>query len=65
MFEISRRSAVRSDPKRTVVFSSKSDMETAAAAFRAIPDEAMNQSPHSRELLQAAKSEIAKLRASE
>jgi TRAP-type C4-dicarboxylate transport system substrate-binding protein len=56
---------LKSDPKRTVVIPSKSDMERAAAAFRAVTDEAMNQSPHSRELLQAAKSQIAKLRASE
>jgi hypothetical protein len=56
---------LKSDPKRTVVFPSKSDMETAAAAFRAVTDETMNQSPHSREILQAAKSEIANLRASE
>lgn len=56
---------LKSDPKRTVVFPSKSDMERADAAFRAVTDEAMDKSPHSRELLRAAKSEIAKLRASE
>lgn len=56
---------LKSDPKRTVVIPSKSDMERADAAFRAVTDEAMDKSPHSRELLRAAKSEIAKLRASE
>ena len=54
-----------SDPKRMVVAPSKSDMERIAAAFRAVTADAMDKSPHSRELLQAATSEIAKLRASE
>lgn len=56
---------LKSDPKRTVVIPSKSDMERADAAFKAVTDEAMDKSPRSRELLRAAKSEIAKLRASE
>ncbi len=56
---------LKSDPKRTVVIPSKSDMERADAAFVAVTDEAMDKSPHSRELLRVAKSEIAKLRASE
>jgi TRAP-type C4-dicarboxylate transport system substrate-binding protein len=56
---------LKSDPKRAVVIPSKSDMEKAAAAFKAVTDEAMDKSPHSRELLRAAKSEITKLRASE
>ena len=56
---------LKSDPKRAVVIPSKSDMEKAAAAFKAVTDETMDKSPHSRELLRAAKSEIAKLRASE
>jgi TRAP-type C4-dicarboxylate transport system substrate-binding protein len=56
---------LKSDPKRTVVFPSKSDMERADAAFRAVTEETMDKSAHSRELLRAAKSEIAKLRASE
>jgi TRAP-type C4-dicarboxylate transport system substrate-binding protein len=56
---------LKSDPKRAVVFPSKSDMERAAAAFRAVTDEEMNRSPHSQELLRTAKSKIAGLRASE
>jgi TRAP-type C4-dicarboxylate transport system substrate-binding protein len=56
---------LRADPKRTIVFPSKSDMATANVAFGAVTDEVMNRSPHSRELLREAKSELARLRTSE
>jgi hypothetical protein len=56
---------LRADPKRTIAFPSKSDTATANAAFAAVTEEVMDGSPHPRELLPAAKSKIAGLRASE
>ncbi len=55
---------LKSDPKRKVIFPSQPDRDRAAAAFRAVTEEATNGNPRNREILSAAESEIAKLRSS-
>jgi TRAP-type C4-dicarboxylate transport system substrate-binding protein len=56
---------LKSDPRRKVILPSPSDLERAEAVFKTVTDEFVSKSAHNRELLQAATSEIAKLRASE
>jgi TRAP-type C4-dicarboxylate transport system substrate-binding protein len=53
---------IQSDPKRTVVFPSQSDLNTAQAAFEVANEEWQARNPRNRELLTAVKAEIAKLR---
>lgn len=52
----------KSDPKRTVIFPSQRNLDTAQATFRTMIDEWRAKNPHNRELLTMVESEIAKLR---
>jgi TRAP-type C4-dicarboxylate transport system substrate-binding protein len=52
----------KSDPKRTVIFPSQRDADTAQAVFRTVIDEWQAKNPRNRELLTAVEGEIAKLR---
>jgi len=54
---------LRSDPNRTIVFPSPSDLEIAHAAFKAVIAEWAATSPHDSELIKLTEAEIAKLRA--
>jgi TRAP-type C4-dicarboxylate transport system substrate-binding protein len=54
---------LKSDPLRTVVFPTHSEIEAAEEAFRAVRAEWANASPHQRLLLSAVEAEILKLRA--
>lgn len=53
---------IQSDPKRTVVFPSQPDLDTAQVAFSAVIQEWQARNPHNLELLKAVETEIAKLR---
>jgi TRAP-type C4-dicarboxylate transport system substrate-binding protein len=53
---------LKSDPNRTVVFPSASDLKIAHAAFRSVITEWAAKSPHDSELLKLTEAEIAKLR---
>lgn len=53
---------LKSDPKRTVIFPSQSDLDTARATFGIVIKEWQARDPHNLELLTAVESEIAKLR---
>ena len=54
---------LKSDPNRTVVFPSSSDLEIAHAAFASVVAEWAVKSPHDTELLKLTEAEIGKLRA--
>jgi TRAP-type C4-dicarboxylate transport system substrate-binding protein len=54
---------LKSDPLRTVVFPSQTEIEVAEGAFRAVRTEWANASPHHRLLLSAVEAEILKFRA--
>lgn len=56
---------LRSDVRRKVIIPSPSDLERADAVFKTITDEFAGKNDHNRELLKAARSEIAKIRATE
>ena len=53
---------LKSDSRRKVVFPSQSDLDTAGAAFKAVTDDVVSRTPRAREMLKAARSEVAKLR---
>jgi TRAP-type C4-dicarboxylate transport system substrate-binding protein len=53
---------LKSDPKRTVIFPSSRDFDTAQAVFQSVIDEWVAKSPHNRQLLTIVETEIAKLR---
>lgn len=53
---------LESDPRRTVVFPSLSDVERAKQIFASVTEEWAARSPHNRQLLSRAKAEIARLR---
>jgi len=53
---------LKSDPKRTVIFPSSRDFDTAQAVFQSVIDEWAAKSPHNRQLLTIVETEIAKLR---
>lgn len=53
---------LKSDPKRTVIYPSRSDLEVAHVAFKAAIDAWTAQAPHNRELLALVRTQIAKLR---
>jgi TRAP-type C4-dicarboxylate transport system substrate-binding protein len=52
---------IKSDPRRTVVFPSPSDLESTQRVFASVVEEWAAQSPHNRELLARVRVEIAKL----
>jgi TRAP-type C4-dicarboxylate transport system substrate-binding protein len=52
---------LKSDPRRTVVFPSPADAESAQRAFASVVEEWASQSAHNRELLSLVRAEIAKL----
>ena len=54
---------VRSDPNRTVVFPSPSDLDIAHTAFKSVTAEWAAKSQHDRDLLKLTEAQIAKLRA--
>jgi TRAP-type C4-dicarboxylate transport system substrate-binding protein len=54
----------KSDPKRTLIFPSQRDLDTAQTTFQKVIDEWQAKSPHNRELLTIVETEIAKLRSS-
>jgi TRAP-type C4-dicarboxylate transport system substrate-binding protein len=56
---------LKSDTRRKVITPSPTDLAQAEAVFKTITDEFASKSDHNRELLKAARSELAKLRASE
>ena len=56
---------LKSDPKRTVTFPSKADVDTAKAAFKKVIDEWLAEDPRHPKLLAAVQTEIAKLRTPE
>jgi TRAP-type C4-dicarboxylate transport system substrate-binding protein len=56
---------LKSDTRRKVIIPSPSDQAQAEAVFKTITDEFASKSDHNRELLKAARSEIAKIRAAE
>ena len=53
---------LKSDPKRTVVFPSQSDLDTARAAFGTVTEEWLAKAPKNSEILKAAQAQLAKLR---
>jgi TRAP-type C4-dicarboxylate transport system substrate-binding protein len=53
---------LKSDPKRTVIVPSQSDLDTAHAAFRTVLKEWQAKSPHHRVLMTVVEAEIARLR---
>jgi TRAP-type C4-dicarboxylate transport system substrate-binding protein len=53
----------KSDPKRTVIFPSQPDLDTAHAKFRAVIEDWQAKNPHNLQLLTAVETELAKLRA--
>jgi TRAP-type C4-dicarboxylate transport system substrate-binding protein len=53
---------LQSDPERTVIHPSQSDLGAAHVAFRRVTEAWTSQSPHNRELLQLVHDEIARLR---
>lgn len=53
---------LKSDPKRTVIVPSQSDLDTAQAAFKTIIEAWQAKAPHNLALLTAVRAEIAKLR---
>jgi hypothetical protein len=53
---------LKSDPLRTVIFPSQSEIDMARGAFRMIRDEWADASPHRRALLNAVEAEISKSR---
>jgi TRAP-type C4-dicarboxylate transport system substrate-binding protein len=53
---------LKSDPKRTVIFPSQPDLDTAQATFKAVTKEWQANSPHNLKLLGVAEMEIAKQR---
>jgi TRAP-type transport system periplasmic protein len=52
----------KSDPKRTVIFPSQPDLDTAQVKFRTVIDEWQAENPHNHQLLTAVEMELAKLR---
>ena len=54
---------LKSDPLRTVIFPSQSEIEVAKEAFRAVRSEWADASPHHRLLLNTVDAEIQKFRA--
>jgi TRAP-type C4-dicarboxylate transport system substrate-binding protein len=56
---------LKADTRRKVVVPSPPDLERAQTVFKAIIDDFASKSDHNRELLKAARSELAKLRASD
>jgi TRAP-type C4-dicarboxylate transport system substrate-binding protein len=52
----------KSDPKRTVIFPSQQDLDTAQATFQTVIDEGQAKNPRNRELLTVVEREIEKLR---
>jgi len=54
---------LRLDPKRKVIFPSKPDLDTAQVAIKTVMQEWLARNPRNRELLAAAQTEIAKIRA--
>jgi TRAP-type C4-dicarboxylate transport system substrate-binding protein len=63
--ELKGMEQLKSDPRRNFVLPSQTDLAAAQVAFKAVTDEAMAKSAHNREIMKAAKAEIAKLRTSE
>ena len=53
---------LKSDPNRTVIYPSRSDLEAAHVAFKSVIEAWTAQSPHNRELLKLVHAQIAKLR---
>ena len=53
---------LKSDPKRTVVFPSRSDLDTARAAFGTVTEEWLAKAPQNSEILKTAQAQLAKLR---
>jgi hypothetical protein len=53
---------LKSDPRRTVIFPSQPDIDTAQATFRTVINEWQAKDPHNRELLTVVETEITKLR---
>ena len=53
---------LKSDPKRTVIFPSQADLDTAQATFKTVIKEWQAKNPRNLELLTAVETEIAKLR---
>lgn len=54
---------LKSDPKRTVIFPSQADRDTAQAAFKRVIEGWLAEDPRNPKLLKAVEAEIAKLRA--
>ena len=64
-YEISDRrvlEALKSDPKRSVIFPSPPDLDIAHRAFETVVEESAAKSPHNRELLNLTEAEIARVR---
>jgi TRAP-type C4-dicarboxylate transport system substrate-binding protein len=53
---------LQSDPERTVIYPSGSDLDAAHLAFKTVTEAWIGQNPHNRELLKLVHGEIAKLR---
>ena len=53
---------LQSDPGRTVIDPSRSDLDAAQVVFKTVTEAWIGQSPHHRELLKLVHGEIAKLR---
>jgi TRAP-type C4-dicarboxylate transport system substrate-binding protein len=53
---------LKSDPQRTVVFPTETEIDTARAAFRTVRGEWADASPHHRQLLNAVEAEISRYR---
>jgi hypothetical protein len=53
---------LKSDPKRTVIYPSRSDIDVADAAFKTVIEAWTAQDPHNRELLTLVRAQIAKFR---
>jgi TRAP-type C4-dicarboxylate transport system substrate-binding protein len=56
------REQLKSDPARTVIYPSRSDLDAAHVAFKTVIEAWTTQSPRNRELLKLVHTEIAKLR---
>ena len=53
---------LKSDPKRTVIFPSRPELDTAQVTFKSMINSWQAKSPHNHELLAAVETEISKLR---
>jgi TRAP-type C4-dicarboxylate transport system substrate-binding protein len=53
---------LKSDPRRRFILPTQAELDTAHAAFKAVIEDVLAKSPRNREIMKAAKSELAKLR---